>query len=128
MDKYKLTDEIKDLLAIIHYDGGEYTDSNGILKSIMAAKETVTLQSAKLEESRLKNATLKIEYDTLRMNSVTSKHYDDLLEMLDRYTKKANRYEELYKSATSIVRRYQRERDGLLDRVNRALLGITGEE
>jgi len=43
---------------------------------------------------------------------------------LDELRHERDRYKELYESALEVNRRLQKERDGLLDRVRGALLGI----
>lgn len=46
---------------------------------------------------------------------------------IEKLTRRNVRLRELYESTLAVVRRYQNERDGLLDRVKGALLGIKQE-
>jgi hypothetical protein len=50
----------------------------------------------------------------------------ECLRQADKLERQVVRVRELYESSMAIVRRYQGEREGLLDRVEQALLGIEG--
>lgn len=60
--EYKdIVKEVKDLLAIIHYDGGHYTEEHGIEKSIIEAKSIVT--NNKLCTSQLRETIVNLWHD-----------------------------------------------------------------
>lgn len=65
---------------------------------------------------------------TIHEQRVTIEDLEKLVNLLrdgcEKMDRKVKRSHELYESSVAVVRRYQAERDGLLDRVRGALLGI----
>ena len=74
----KAKEELKDILAIMHGDGGHYTLKHGLKKSYQDAIKDRNIMVAKIDSLQQENKRLRDALTALYACSIVAKHPEDL--------------------------------------------------